>query len=153
MRFESPRISPFQGSDLLIPGFGISDAWKFDEPQSPGEGTRPTTIAGSVGPVPLLGGSPSFHGIRKSEAKFAAKDFCGDKARARNISDPSRHVGLLGNRIRRQRAEVENPGRNPRWGWIFFTPQTQGSARMAQPWAWSRNPVGIRERGRSIIEG
>ena len=35
-------------SNFLIPGLGILDPGKCDEPQTPGEGTRPTTILASA---------------------------------------------------------------------------------------------------------
>jgi hypothetical protein len=55
---------------LLIPRFGILATRKYDEPNSPGEGTRPTITTAFVGRVPSPGVSLIFRGIRKSEDRL-----------------------------------------------------------------------------------
>ena len=49
----------------LVPCFEIEGTGNVDEPKSPGQGTRPTTIPRHVGPVPSPGGSPVFPSTRK----------------------------------------------------------------------------------------
>ena len=61
-----------QGSDFLIQRFGRGKVRKFDEPDSPGEGTRPTGIPVPVGTVPSPGVSRILRGIRKSEVRQPA---------------------------------------------------------------------------------
>ena len=55
------------GLDIQISGFRSLDSGRFDEPQTPGEGTRPTAILVFAGPVPPPGGSGLLHGIRSHE--------------------------------------------------------------------------------------
>ena len=49
----------------LVPCVETDGTGNVDEPKSPGQGTRPTTIPSHVGPVPSPGGPPVFHSTRK----------------------------------------------------------------------------------------
>ena len=57
-----PTPSSVADSGLLIPRFGMGKARKFDEPDSPGGGPRPTGVPVPVGPVPSPGVSLIFPG-------------------------------------------------------------------------------------------
>ena len=52
----------------MIPRFKSLAARKYDEPDAPGEGTRPTGAVIVVGRVTSPGFSPIFRGIRRTEA-------------------------------------------------------------------------------------
>jgi hypothetical protein len=72
-------------SDFLIPRFGILATGKYDEPNSPGEGTRPTITTAFVGRVPSPGVSLIFRGIRKSEDRLLIRTCFAAQVRPHDI--------------------------------------------------------------------